>query len=151
MAYMRLSPLSYRSLFVLYGASAIVLLPFGGVYAYARTHGWDRNSALLVCLISGVAVALLVWSRLEPRLLASQPIKIDLNLNPAMPTASSWTPTLPITAIGAFVVAVNCSAPPATVNLGIGTVKVLLEDGVTGGGQAQAISQQVGVGTAARA
>jgi hypothetical protein len=151
MAYMRLSPLSYRSLFVLYGASAIVLLPFGGVYAYARTHGWDRNSALLVCLISGVAVALLVWSRLEPRLLASQPIKIDLNLNPAMAAVLSWTPAVPITAIGAFIVAVNCSTPPATGNLGMGTVTVLLEDGVTSGGQAQAVRQQVGVETALRA
>lgn len=70
---MRFSPLNYRSLAILYGLSAIVLLPFGIVYAYAVIHGWNRDHALIICLAVGVLTDLLLWSRLEPRLLAAQP------------------------------------------------------------------------------
>ena len=95
---MRFSPLNYRSLFILYGLSALVLIPFGAVYAFATIHGWNRNLALIICLISGASVALLLWSRLEPRLLAAQSDHIVGPVSPqlfnALPSAgkagSTW-------------------------------------------------------------
>lgn len=112
---MRLSPLNYRSLFLLYGISAIVLVPFGGAYAYASTHGWDRSHALLVCLVSGVGVAVLVWAKLEPRLLAAQPAKVNLKI--AMPQIFGGLPIPQIAAVGVFVAAVTCSPLPFRKNL----------------------------------
>ncbi|MGH7813855.1 MAG: hypothetical protein ACREQI_07620 [Candidatus Binataceae bacterium] len=75
---MRLSPLNYRSLLILYGVCAAVLFAFAGVYVYAHHHGW--TGALPILLIAGVGTALIVWARLEPRLLAAQPAQGDLNV-----------------------------------------------------------------------
>jgi len=71
---MRSPLLSYRALFILYGASALVLLPFGG-YAYVCLHAWDKPSALIIFLVLGVIAALSVWAVLEPRLLAGPPLE----------------------------------------------------------------------------
>src|SRR5690349_4351448 len=77
---MRLPPLNYRSLLILYGASTLALLPFAVAYAYAYNHGsWHQSTVLPVFFAAGVAAALLVWARLEPRLLAAQPPALNLN------------------------------------------------------------------------
>jgi hypothetical protein len=86
---MRLSPLNYRSLFILYGLSVLSLMPFGGFYAYATIHGWNRNHVLLICLISGVSVALMLWSLLEPGLLAAQSVRVAKPVNRYVFNASS--------------------------------------------------------------
>lgn len=67
--------LNYRSLFVLYGVSALVFLVFGLGYAYARLHRWYGTRALVVFLPLGAIAALFVWAWLEPRLLDPQPIE----------------------------------------------------------------------------
>jgi len=73
---MRSPLLRYRALFILYGASALVLLPFGSGYAYACVHGWDKPSALIIFLVLGVIAALSVWAVPEPRLLAGPPVEV---------------------------------------------------------------------------
>lgn len=74
---MRLPLLSYRALLILYGASVLVLLPFGAAYAYARLHGANRTASLMVCLILGVAAALSLWAWLEPRLISPRAPKMN--------------------------------------------------------------------------
>jgi hypothetical protein len=69
---MQFSSLNYRSLFLLYGLSALILIPFGGLFAYLTIHGWNPPHVLVVCLIFGITAALLLWSWVEPRLLAVQ-------------------------------------------------------------------------------
>jgi hypothetical protein len=82
MELMRLPWLSYRSLLILYGVSVATLFPLAAVYAYAYQHGWNRGPVLVVCLALGIISALIVWSRLEPHLLARQPAKVNLDATP---------------------------------------------------------------------
>lgn len=104
---MRLSPLNYRSLFILYGLSVVVLLPFGALYAYLEIHGWNRDYALIVCLMFGVLAALSLWSRIEPRLLATQLGMV--NLDPIAPNSFATIPLPQLVAVGAFAVVIICT------------------------------------------
>ena len=74
---MRSPLLSYRALLVLYGVSALVLLPFGFGYAYACLHGWDRLGSLTTFLVLGVIAALSVWALLGPRGFAGPPTEVS--------------------------------------------------------------------------
>ncbi len=76
---MRLPPLNYRSLLILYGASVITMLPFAIVYVYVHEHDWHQSSVAPVLFAVSVACALIVWARLEPSLLAHQPPTVNLN------------------------------------------------------------------------
>ncbi len=107
---MRSSLPSYRSLFILYGASALVLLPFGGGYAYACLRGWDKQNALIIFLALGVIAALSVWAVLEPRLIASQPAKVNVDVIVPQVFARLPSPQL-AAAVGVFVF-FTCSPTP---------------------------------------
>ncbi len=106
---MRSRLLSYRSLFILYGTSVLVSLPFGGAYAYACLHGWDRSQALLLFLALGAIAALSAWAILEPRLLARQPV--EMNFDAIVPQVFVSLPAVQMAAaVGVFVaLSVPCS------------------------------------------
>jgi hypothetical protein len=82
------SRLSHRSLFLLYGASALTLLVFGLIYAYAHRRGWNHSYA--VFLGGGVIAALLVWSRVESRLLVTT--VVTMNYDSLITSALSVNP-----------------------------------------------------------
>jgi hypothetical protein len=85
---MRSPRLSYRALFSLYGASALTLLPFALMYAYASKHGADHGTALVLCLSIGVIMALVVWAWLEPKLV-HQPLAVSMNYDALLSSAAS--------------------------------------------------------------
>ncbi len=93
---MRSPSLNYRSLLILYGTSALVLLPFGAGYAYVCLHGWDKRTAFLVFVILGAIVALACWEWLEPGLLAGQPSEVA--------TPRFYGLPMPMAAAGLFVI-----------------------------------------------
>jgi hypothetical protein len=64
----RLPSHSYRLLLVLYGASAVALVPFGLLYAYAVENGRTQPVVFWACLGIGILAALIVWANLESRL-----------------------------------------------------------------------------------
>jgi hypothetical protein len=58
---------------ILYGASALTLVPFGVLYALAVQYGWDHTTLFVVCVALGVAIALMVWTWLEGRIVGRVP------------------------------------------------------------------------------
>lgn len=67
----RLPSLSHRSLFVLYGASALTLVPFGVMYALAVRHGWSHATSFFGWVAIGVCAALMVWAWIEKNMARS--------------------------------------------------------------------------------
>jgi hypothetical protein len=63
--------LNLWSRFKLYATSALVLLPFGLVYAVGIHRGWDRRVILFPLLLVGVGLALVSWRWYELSLLAT--------------------------------------------------------------------------------
>jgi hypothetical protein len=80
-----LPPLNHRSLLILYGASALILIPFGFLFAFAVQHGRDRTVSFVACLALGVVVALVVWTRLERKIVDHAPHFFPAN--PGTPTS----------------------------------------------------------------
>jgi hypothetical protein len=112
---MFLPPLNYRSLLILYGAAAATLLPFAVIGGYVHNQDWSQGAVLPVLFAAGIAVALFVWGRLEPRLLAHQPPEENLGaVAPEIIFSSVFVTSVAITIFAPAVITPFCKTRERT-------------------------------------